>query len=395
MENKLMYKSNFNIKTSYFQKLYKFSEIFNYSENINFKNEEWAYLYIFPQFKLVIPCRLILEKFYLSDKHIKNVLYSARSQDLYTSYEFLPTSLKKPNLEDISYDKSSNYILKINCKKSISTSTIKFISKLLYDKRIHDIFDYHYIQQVLEKNSYLKSYIPFIGTLQIQANISVVGNIHLVTEFDTNLPDYFPSIFYSFPEIHSTNNYKEIKSKNFRSNYYLNKNKIEDPFHKEIIHYLLENNTFKLIDYKCNQDILDYLTKLDYYNYIYCINFSYTLVEYKNEKILIIYFSNEDYLNRNFIFRNFNHPNIDEFIKSIIHLINGQLNYKEIKRFVKVQYKIRFYPFNIPTSFFLSRKYKVLDLMNYIEAYLNNNFQKIINYFSSKQNRIFKKDNFY
>jgi hypothetical protein len=393
MKNKLMYTSYFNINTSYFQKLYKFNEIFNSLENTNFKDEEWAYLYIFPQFKLVIPCRLILEKFYLSDKHIKNVLYSARSQDLYTSYEFLPTSFKKPNLENISYDKSSNYILKINCKKYISTSTIKFISRLLYDKRINDIFDYYYIQRVLKKDLYLKSYIPYIGTLHIKADISVIDNIHLVTEFDTTLPDYFPSIFYSFREIHSANNYKEIKLKNFRSNYYLNKNKIEDPFHKEIIQNLLDNNTFKLIEYKSNQDIVDYLTKLDY---LYCINFTYTLIKYRNEKILIIYFSNEDYLNRNFIFRNFNHPNIDEFIKSIIHLINnGQLNYKEIKRFVKVQYNIKFYPFNIPTSFFLSRKYKVLDLMNYIEEYLNGNFQKIINYFSSKRNYIFKKDDFY
>ena len=323
-----MYTASYNVKTSYFQKLYKFNEIFDSIEKINFNGEEWAYLYIFPQFKLVIPCRLILEKYYLSDKHIKGVLYSARSQDLYKNYEFLPVSFRKANLEKISYDKSSNYILKINCKKYISTNTIKFLSRLLYDKRINDIFDYHCIQQVLKKDLYLKSYIPHIGTLQIKADISVIDNIHIITQFDTTLPDYFPSIFYSFEENPLVKDYKEIKSKNFKSNYFLNKSRMEDPFHKEIIKNLSDNNIFKLIDYKSNQDILYYLTKPDYNDYIYCIYFLYTLIEYKNERILIIYFSNEDYLNRNLIFRNFYYPEVDEFIKSIIHLLNdGQFNY--------------------------------------------------------------------
>ncbi|MDX3960571.1 hypothetical protein Q6A78_09215 [Aliarcobacter skirrowii] len=124
MRNKLTYSSNFNIKTSYFQKLYKFNEIFKSTNKINFNGEEWAYLYIFSNFKLVIPCKLILEKYYLSDKHIKNILYAARSQDLYSTYEFVPVSNVKPTLKNLSYDTSSNYILKINCKKNISKNNL-------------------------------------------------------------------------------------------------------------------------------------------------------------------------------------------------------------------------------------------------------------------------------
>ncbi len=393
MKHQVSYSSRFNFKTSYFQKLYKFNEIFDSPNNINFNGEEWAYLYIFNHFKLVIPCKLILEKYYLSNKQIKNILYSARSQELYSNYEFLPACPIIPSLNDLKYNIMSNYILKINYKKKLSLNTIKFLAILLYDKRILNIFNYHFIQKAINKDSYFKTYFPYIGDININADILVIGDIHIVVRFDTVLPNYVPYIFYSYEEPSLSNNYKKIKLTNFKYYKYLDQTIIRNNFHKQIIQYLSAITTFKLIEHKINQNVFDYPVNLKYPKYMYCIDFSYTLVEYKKERILIIYFLNEDYLNRNFIFKEFYYLEIDEFISFILHfLVNEEFSYEKLKKFVEDKYNIKFYPFNVPMDFFSSRSYKVGDLLNHIRIYLDKNFEQTIDYFSSKSDYKFKKE---
>jgi hypothetical protein len=382
------YNSRFMITTHYFQKLYKLNEIVEIKDKEYFNKEEYGYLYIFPQFKLFIPCKEILNKFYLSDKFIEKMLFSARIEEVIDSYEFLSINNTCNKMH-----RSSN-ILKLICNKNISKKTIKFLSRILFDKRIKEIYDYHYFQKVINSNEQIKSYFPYIGTLIINANISTYDNIHIVENFTTTIPNYFSHIFYATNKNTPISAYKTIELKHYYSNYITN-DKYET-FHKKVIESLSKDYSFKLISYAIDQNILDYSTTLIYAKSSYYIYFSYSLIEYKQERILIIYFSNEDYLNRNYIFRNFNVNDVDEFIRKISHLINkGQTNYDEIKKYVKEYYEINFYPFNIPLSFFFTDRDKVLDLIEYLTNFLNNDFQKNINYFTLHRNYKYEDKDFY
>lgn len=377
----------FTIKTQYFQKLYQVKDILPSLENTYLNKNEWVYLFIFPQHKLIIPTNLILKKYFMNSRILSDAINSGRIEDLYHNYEFISTKAQNPDINNINFDKYSDYVLKINCEKNCTIPVLKILSNILFDKRIHNMFNYYYIQKTIyNEHNYLKTYFPFIGKFTIISNDFIhINDTIIIKEFTNSLPHYTNSIFYSKVNSKEKNIYKKIK---LRKSYHLinlwGKDYFyKDPIHEEIVQIMLENTVrnkdLKLVKYKTNQNILNYTSNLKYENIVYNIFFTYTLINYNKEQILIIYFSSQDYYHKNFLFRNFHLNDIDKFICSISHLlIKGCKNYKEIEKYTLNHFNTNFYPLNIPSAFFKSQRYTPSDYINYLKDFINNDFNKHI-----------------
>lgn len=320
-----------DIMCRYGQKLYQIENILNdeqssYLPTLNKK--EWAYVFVGKDYKLIIPCKHIINRFYACNTKMKKALISGNIDDLYNSYTF--KSLK---------NNSCYSIVSIDNTKICSSISALLLARIFYDKRIKDFFYYHFFQIATTGNSnlnLLKSYFPTFGKIQINGKYTLIKDsenkdTYILDSFSkyVNLLGPFYDIEYNryknvdvIIEKFSNLTSKEIASDkiyfNAKEDYFLG---------KEIFSIFLIDLEPYLINLKCTihftseiQYTEDYIYSFENYDkfVIYNYGFYYILLEYNKKEYLVLVFDSNE-IDTFWIFENYNLSNNEtlEFLKQL------------------------------------------------------------------------------
>lgn len=314
---------NFSIMCRYRQKLYQIKDILEENEIEQIKNlngNEWAYVFIYYDKKLIIPCKHILKQFYFKNKTIENALIKGNINHLFDNFSFI----------------SSNII--INNVKKCSSITSLFIARMIYDKRIENIFYYHFFQLITTKNknlNLLRSFFPTFGKIHIIGNFTKITDefkkdLYILESFSnyTNLNGPFNDVLY-FEYIKNQEiqkKFSDLTNINVDPNriyyqsdetYFLGKSYFYEKYLSLDIY--LANLGCKIKELSKPKYIYEYIK--DFNNYekstIYNYTFCYIVFNFDSKNYLIIFFDNNE-LNDIWIIENFNDiVNIEEFLTNI------------------------------------------------------------------------------
>lgn len=314
---------NSSIMCRYRQKLYQIKNILEENEIEQIKNlngNEWAYVFIYHDKKLIIPCKHILKQFYLKNKTMENALIEGNINHLFDNFSFI----------------SSNII--INNVKKCSSITSLFIARMIYDKRIENIFYYHFFQLITTKNknlNLLRSFFPTFGKIHIIGNFTKITDefkkeLYILESFSnyTNLNGPFNDVLY-FEYIKNQEiqkKFSDLTNINVDPNriyyqsdetYFLGKSYFYEKYLSLDIY--LANLGCKIKELSKPKYIYEYIKDFDNYekSTIYNYTFCYIVFNFDSKNYLIIFFDNNE-LNDIWIIENFNDiVNIEEFLTNI------------------------------------------------------------------------------
>lgn len=369
----------FNIISKYRQNLYQIKNILLENEIYKIKNldkDEWAYVFIYSNCRLIIPCKFIIKHFYLKNKTLEKALRSGNINHLFYNFSF-----ESSNFE------SSNMV--IYNERQCSSITALFIARILFDKRIENIFYYHFFQLCTTKNqnlNKLRSFFPTFGKIEINGNFTKIidklkKNTYVLESFSpyTNLKGPFNDVIY-FDYIKNQKIRKEFSSLidiNIDPNriyyksdetYFLYKSYFNDKYLS--LNIYLTNLGCKITYLSSIKYLHEYVDNFNNYDkstiYNYC--FYYLAFNFNFRNYLLIFFD-ENELNNIWLFENFhkNIFNIDKFLRNIFDYIYMSIEKININLFCK-KYSLNFQLIN---------KYQVFPKIN-TKKYENLNIKEII-----------------
>jgi hypothetical protein len=371
--------ANFNIINTYKQKLYKIKDVLDEDiiENIQILNKlEWCYVFIGIDYKLIIPCKLILEKFYFVNQIMKDALLKGHIKDLYNYYEFIPNKF--------------GFDVKIDNNHKCTSRACLLLARMFFDERIMNYFKYHFFQLAVKKNrntNNIRSYFPSFGKLNIYGKFKkiLLGNkkdIYILDSFSayTYLYGPFNDLIYNnyMNKVKQLYKFSQLNHKKLDSNRIYYQSDESYLYGKKMFYdgYInLEKHLERLHCKVKYSSEIKYLKKYinTFFNYsidvVYNYGFYYLELSLNKIEYLVLVFNRFEGIEDFWVFENIESKidDIDLFLKELFKYVYMNENKIDLKEFT-LKKRIVFYSFN--------KKYECDTLLIYPIKY---NIQSIFN----------------